>query len=112
MGLSASSDEFCYRSDQIVQGLPGILKLVDDILVFAATEDELLSRIKLLLDRCRQHGLTLSRKKIQIGSSVDFAGYKVTADGIMPDSNKVAAIRNFLKPFDFTRLRSFLRLCN
>ena len=35
MSLSCSSDEFCRRSDKIVEGLPGVRKLVDDILMQA-----------------------------------------------------------------------------
>ena len=35
MGLSCSSDKFCRRSDKIIEGLPGVRKLVDDILVQA-----------------------------------------------------------------------------
>ena len=33
MGLSCSNDEFCGQSDKIIEGLPGVRKLVDDILV-------------------------------------------------------------------------------
>ena len=45
MGLSASSDEFCRRSDDIVANLPGVWKLVDDILISAPTIDILTDRI-------------------------------------------------------------------
>ncbi|TRY75148.1 hypothetical protein TCAL_09953, partial [Tigriopus californicus] len=39
MGLNASSDKRCHRSDVAIKGLPGVLKLVDDILVQAPTPD-------------------------------------------------------------------------
>ena len=35
MGLSCSSDEFCRRSDEVIRNLPGVRKLVDDILIQA-----------------------------------------------------------------------------
>ena len=35
MGLSWSSDEFSRRSDEVVEGLAGVRKLVDDILIQA-----------------------------------------------------------------------------
>ena len=35
MGCSASSDEWCRRSDIAIQGVPGTQKLVDDILISA-----------------------------------------------------------------------------
>ena len=39
MGLSASSDEWCRRSDVIVSGLPWARKIVDDTLIWAPTWD-------------------------------------------------------------------------
>ena len=53
MGLSCSSDEFCRRSDKIIEGLPGIRKLVDDILVQAPDLETLNIRIDSLLRRCK-----------------------------------------------------------
>ena len=50
MGLSCSSDEFCHRSDQVIEGLPGIRKLVDDIRVQAPDIQTLNNRIQLLID--------------------------------------------------------------
>ena len=46
MGLICSGDKFCERTDQALTGLIGILKLVDDILVFADTVLELEDRIE------------------------------------------------------------------
>ena len=39
MGLNASSDEWCRRSDEALHGLKGVVKLVDDILIFAPNID-------------------------------------------------------------------------
>ena len=64
MGLSCSSDEFCCRSDKIIEGLPGVRKLVDDILVQAPDLKTLNDRIDILLKRCKSNNFTLSRKKI------------------------------------------------
>ena len=70
MGLNASGDEWCKRSDTALQGLEGILKLVDDILIFAPSYEQLFKRIEAVLQRCQKHNITLSRKKIEIGESV------------------------------------------
>ena len=45
-GLNASSDEWCRRSDLITEGLFWCRKLVDDILVWASTKEELFQRLK------------------------------------------------------------------
>ena len=48
MGLICSGDKFCECTDHALIGLIGILKLVDDILVFADTILELEERIEKL----------------------------------------------------------------
>ncbi len=53
MGLSPSGDWWCQRSDKVLAGLPGVLKLVDDILEQAPTKEELLQRIRQVLLTCR-----------------------------------------------------------
>ena len=40
MGLNASGDKFCAGSDEAVAGLDGVVKLIDDILVYADTLDK------------------------------------------------------------------------
>jgi DNA-binding protein Fis len=112
MGLSSSSDEFCRRSDEAIKGIKGVLKIVDDILVQGSTEEELLSRITQVLKRCQEKGITLYRSKAEAGSSVKFAGYIISSDGVKPDPSKVQAITDFPRPSDVTGVRSFLGLAN
>lgn len=112
MGLSASSDEWCLRSDAALHGLQGTKKLVDDILIEAPDETTLMSRTRAVLDRCREHGITISKKKLQTGNCVKFAGYIISSEGIKPDPEKAKAIKEFPVPHDVTSLRSFLGLAN
>ncbi len=85
---------------------------MDDILVAAPNEDELYTRIRSVLSRCRLHGITISKKKLEIGQSVEFAGHIVDPTGIRPTADKVAAIRDFPRPLDVPSLRSFMGMCN
>ena len=84
MGLNASGDEFCRRSDDAVAHLPGVLKLVDDILIFSSNLEELFERVENVLRACTEHNITLSRKKLEIGSCVTFAGFQVSDAGRHP----------------------------
>ena len=54
MGLNASSDEWCRRSDEAIRGIPGCQKIVDDILIAAKTKEELFERIRLVLEGCQK----------------------------------------------------------
>jgi hypothetical protein len=110
MGLNASSDEWCARSDAALEGLEKTRKIVDDILVWASSWEELCERVRSVLERCREHGITLSRDKMQMGSEVRFAGHVISPKGVKPEPEKVTALKNFPAPTDQTGLRSFLGL--
>jgi hypothetical protein len=112
MGLNASGDEYCRRGDQALSGLKGVKKIVDDILIHAPTLDELIVRTSEVLRRCQEHGITLSRQKAQHGSTVKFAGFIISSNGVSPDPDKLAAITRFPAPTNLTELRSFLGLSN
>ena len=107
MGLNSSGDEFCRRTDDALKNIKGVLKLVDDILVYATSYGQLFKRIEEVLERCSEHNITLSRKKIEIGSRVTFAGFDVSSEGIKPTTDRIEAIRNFPTPKNVTGIRSF-----
>ena len=112
MGCSASSDEWCKRSDAALCGIPGVHKLVDDILIEAKDYNQLLERLETVLERCVNSNITISLKKMQIGESVIFAGYNISSNGIHPIEERMAAIKNFPTPKNTTNLKSFLGLAN
>ena len=66
MGLNASGDEFCLRTDKAIADLPGTKKLVDDILIYAPNHEIMLDRIIALFERCQSHGITLAKSKFQV----------------------------------------------
>ena len=112
MGLNASGDEWCRRSDVAFSGQEGTMKLVDDGLTQGSTLEELRGRLEKLFEVCQKHNITLSRKKFQIGSEVKFAGHLIGAKGVSPDPEKTKALKEFPRPKDLTALRSFLGLAN
>jgi hypothetical protein len=96
MGLNASSDEWCARSDAALEGVEGVQKIVDDILIWAEDGNQLRERVEAVLSRCRQNGITLSQKKARWGNKVNFAGFIVSVDGVEPEPEKLRAIRSSL----------------
>ena len=114
MGLKSSSDEFCFRTDQALGDLLNdwLLKIVDDMLIQAPTKELLFDRLNVVLERCRAAGIKLSKKKLAMGQSIKFAGFVVSATGVKPDPDKVAAIAKFPAPRNITEVRSFLGLVN
>jgi hypothetical protein len=112
MGLSSSSDEWCKHSDRAIEGLHFAKKIVDDILVWAPSLEELGNRVRQIANRCKALNVILSRKKFVIGEEIEFAGLIINANGIKPDPTQVEALRKFPRPKDITGVRSFLGLAN
>ena len=103
MGQNASSDEWCSRSDVVIEGLLWTRKIVDDILVWAETEEEMMERTRIVLSRCKEHN-KISREKLELGPEL------ISQNGIRPDDNKYKAIKEFPTPKNLKDLRSFLGL--
>lgn len=111
MGFSATGDEYCLRGDRALQGVENCTKVVDDILLHDEDLPTHVKRIQQLLTRCRDHGITLNKKKFVVAeSSVHFCGYNVSASGISADEGRVGAIQDFPTPANITDLRSFMGL--
>ena len=75
MGLNASSDEWCCHLDVIIRGLPWAKKIVDDTLIWAETESELIHRARIILTCCRENNITISQKKLELSNKIRFAGH-------------------------------------
>jgi len=68
---------------------------LDDIVVFGRTPQELLERLRTVLDRLRDVGLKVKPSKCELfKTSIKFLGHLVSADGIDPLPEKIETIRN------------------
>ena len=83
---------------------------MDDILIWAPDMFTLQSRIEEISSRCKVLNIVLSKKKFIIGSTLPFAGYIVSDQGVQPNQERVVAIRHFPSPKDQTGIKSFLGL--
>ena len=98
---------------QLLEGIEGVVCLVDNVLVTTITREEHDSRSNIVLDRCENAGLTLSLNKCQINQkSVKILGQIMDGTGVRPDLEKVKAIRQMAPPTNVSELRRFLGLVN
>ena len=112
-GLISAGDELNRRTDAAFAGLPNFVKIVDHCLVHDTDLETHLSHVRAVLTRAREHGITLSAKKLVFeAESVCFYGYQVSEDGWVVDDAKVSAIADFPIPSNRTDLRSFMCLVN
>ena len=110
MGLCNSSDEFVRRSNYALEGLPGVVKLIDDVLVTAESYPQLYERIENVLRQAEEHNIVLSDNKFKIGDPVVFSGFNLGSAGVFPTETRTRAIAKFPAPKTIKELRSFLGL--
>lgn len=86
---------------------------LDDVIIYATTFQEHNHRLSIVLDCIRRAGLILNSKKCHFGErEALLLGFLVDNQGIRPDPQKVAVVRNFQQPKTVKDLRSFLGLCS
>ena len=113
MGLASSQDEYCARVDEALQGIEQVEKVVNDIFIQGETGQEHLNTVVAVINRCREHGITLNPKKVQLlQNAVRYVGYIVSSDGVKTDPRKIEAISEFPAPTNITELRFFMAMAN
>jgi RNase H-like domain found in reverse transcriptase/Reverse transcriptase (RNA-dependent DNA polymerase)/Integrase zinc binding domain/Retroviral aspartyl protease/Chromo (CHRromatin Organisation MOdifier) domain len=88
---------------------------LDDICVYTKSDsfEDHLAHVRKVLTILRDNKLYIKRKKCSFGqTSVKYLGYVLSAQGVQPDMDKIAAITAWPVPEDIHQLRSFLGMCN
>ena len=96
----------------MVQDLNLVME-VDNALMQAPSEDELLNNFKALLQHCRLHNIWLVRRKLQFRPFVMFVGYQIGGnDSYCPEKKKIEALAVIKPPGNLKELLSYVRLVN
>ena len=104
---------FQREMELLASGLEGVVVFYDDIRVSGRTQAEHDERLKLLLNRIKDAGLTLELKKCEFNrSQMSFLGYDIDSNGIHVSEEKVAAISKIDRPDNVKKLQSFLGMLN
>ena len=95
--------------NQILEGLPGVVCLIDDVLIYGKDQEEHDARLAAALKRLEDHNVTLNRDKCKFNQrSIKFLGHLIDQDGVRADPDKTAAIRDMDTPKSITDLRRFM----
>ena len=112
-GVSAAPSIFQRAMEGILQGIPHVAVYIDDILITGVSKEEHLATLDQVLTRLETAGLRLKLPKCAfLRPSVEYLGFRISADGIGPTQEKVCAIAEAPTPRNVPQLRSFLGLVN
>ena len=112
-GLKVSGDVFQERLDKVLRLVPGVLGIVDDIVIHGLTENAHDGTVLILCETSRLNNLSLNSKKMQFKSTdCKFFGHRLTSDGIKADPKKIEAIIQMDPPQNVANLQSFNGMIN
>lgn len=85
---------------------------IDDCIVFADTEEELLENLDRVLARFKKFNICINPAKIKVGmSSVEYLGYKIDSEGVTFSREKIDDVLKFPKPITQKDMKSLLGVC-
>ena len=118
-GLTSAPEEFQRRQHHMIEGLPGVYAIHDDILVIAsgATQEEGEQdhdeKIHALMCRCREKNTRLNADKVKLRcNEVTFMGHVLTDTRWKPDPEKIRAILEVAKQSDVVGVRRLIGFIN
>lgn len=112
-GLKNAPSTFQRVMNNVLRGYQNEICLVylDDIIIFSTSLQEHVQRLKLIFERIRQSKLKIQLDKSEfLHKEVAYLGHKITRDGVMPNPDKVEAVKNFPVPRTQKEIKSFLGL--
>ena len=108
-GIKTAGDIFIEEMNKILEGIPGVNVITDDILIYGRTVKEHNENLKAVLERAREVGLKLNPDKSKIcKTEVNYVGHILTQEGLKPSSDRVQAIADMPTPTDKPGVQRFL----
>jgi hypothetical protein len=114
-GLSKAPATFQNMMNHIFRDLPdlGLIVYLDDILIYAETEEEHDRIVTEVLKHLAANGLAISQDKYFWSTTrVDFLGYVISKDGIEMAQDKVQCIRDWECPRSLRDVQLFIGFAN
>ena len=90
-----------------------VIVFIDDILVYSKSREEHEEHLRIVLEMLREKKLYAIFSKYEFWlDSVSFLGHVVSKDGVMVDPLKIEAVKGWVRPTNFTGVRSFVGLAS
>ena len=111
-GITSAPEIFQRTMSKILQGTDGVVCHMDDVLIHGSTKEQHDSRVRVVLEKLRQTGVTLNDKCEFGKTQITFLGHIISAEGIRADPRKVEAVRKFTQPTNVHDMQRFQGMVN
>ena len=112
-GLKSAPEVFQRKMQTELQGIEGVICIMDDVLIHGKSQAEHDERLDLVLTRLNKANVTLNPDKCEFSKpKLKFAGYLISSKGIEIDPEKTGAIEKMERPRNVSDLRRFLGMVN
>ena len=99
--------------DQILEGIPHVQCILDDMIISGATDQEHLDNLEEVLSRLSQHRLRANSSKCKFFKErIEFCGHEISKLGLHKSQQKVDAVLNAPRSENVSQVRSFVGLIN
>lgn len=114
MGLNVSPDLFQERMSKLFADFSWVKVFLDDVLIFSnGSYQDHLEKVNSVLERLHSKNLAVNAEKSHWAvAEVDYLGFRLTREGVMPQPRKVEAITQIQRPKTKRQLRHFIGLVN
>lgn len=112
-GITSAPEIFQRHMSELLSGLDGVKVIVDDVLIYGKDDAEHDQHLSAALRKIHDSGLKLNRDKCEFRKTkIEYFGHTISEDGIQPNADRVAAIRNMAPPTNVTELRRVIGMIN
>ena len=108
-GINVSQDVFQRKLDEVYRDIDNVTGIADDIIISGATQQEHDIAFAKMLNATKENNVSLNSSKLQFKQpTVNFYGYTLSKEGILPTASKIEAIKNISAPTNAKELLSLL----
>ena len=98
-GSKVSAEIFQRKLQENIEGLPGVICVADDILIYGQNQEDHNNNLIGLLKRCSERNIKLNKEKSVFNTDqLSFIGHIISSEGIKPDKKKLEAITKMKEP--------------
>ncbi|UYV78565.1 K02A2.6-like, partial [Cordylochernes scorpioides] len=98
-GITSAPEIFQRKMTQLLGKIEGVVCFMDDIVVYGSSLEEHNERVRQVLKKIQEEGMTLNPEKCQFGvKTVKFLGHTLSSEGLFIDEEKLDAITKMEAP--------------